>query len=345
MSQLQIAASNLGRKVSCIDRIWLTIAMISALVAIVAPNQSAVSSLFALNALVDISPFLICAIGFTAYAKGTGADGLIARALRGQMSIMILLAAMLGGLSPLCSCGVIPLIAALLSMGVPIPAVMAFWLSSPLMDPSKFVIASEILGLDFAFALTVAAVGMGLIGGFATRLVMEYGAFSDPLRDGISTNCCGKNSILKEAPINWALWTESNRRELFWKEFIDTTLFLLKWLTLAFLLESLMLAYMPADFIGSALGTESTWAIPLAAIIGIPTYLNPFAAMPLIDGFINMGVVPGAGMAFLVSGAVTSLPAAIAVFALVKKGLFSWYFFLALSGALLSGLLFQAYTN
>ena len=56
-----------------------------------------------------------------------------------------------------------------------------------------------------------------------------------------------------------------------------------------------------------------------------------------------MGVTPGAGMAFLVAGAVTSLPAAIAVFALVKKELFIWYIFIAMAGALGSGFLFQAY--
>ena len=345
MTQFQIAKVNIGRWANEIDRVWFTSALIFATIAVVAPSQSASTALFTVNALVDIALFLFFAIAVAAYAKGSGADSLIARAFKGRMSAMILLAAVFGGLSPFCSCGVIPLIAALLSMGVPIPAVMAFWLSSPLMDPSKFVIASGTLGFDFALALTFAAVGLGLIGGFVTRLAMAYGAFLTPLREGIGNNSCCKNSALEEKTINWKFWAEPARRRAFKKECLETSLFLLKWLTLAFLLESLMIAYVPAEYIAKFLGAESTWAIPLAAIVGVPAYLNPFAAVPLIDGLINMGVTPGAGMAFLVAGAVTSLPAAIAVFALVKKELFGWYIFLALLGALGAGLIFQTYAG
>ncbi len=345
MIQLQTAVSGFGRWANDLDRTWLATALASALVVIVSPDQAKASALFTITALVDITPFLFFAIAVAAYAKGAGADSLIARAFKGRMSIMILLAAVFGSLSPFCSCGVIPLIAALLSMGVPIPAVMAFWLSSPLMDPSKFIVASGTLGFDFALALTFVAVCLGIIGGFATRVAMTYGAFSTPLRHHIGNSCCGSSPTLEEVQINWAFWKLSDRRKIFTEECIDTTLFLLKWLTLAFFIESLMIAYIPGESIGKFLGVGSTWAIPLAAIIGVPAYLNPFAAVPLIDGLLDMGVIPGAGMAFLVAGAVTSVPAAIAVFALVKRGLFGWYIFLALSGALISGMLFQVYSG
>jgi len=345
MTQLALAASNLGHRLVGIDRAWLATAVIFLLIVIISPAQAPVSAQFTIDALIGIAPFLLFAIGIAAYAKATGADGLMARAFQGRLSMMIVLAAVFGGLSPFCSCGVIPLIAALLSMGVPVPAVMAFWLASPLMDPSKFVLATGTLGFDFAVALTMAAVGLGLAGGFATRLVMARGAFADPLREGVGDGGCGATSIRTEKPVNWAMWTEPERRQAFTKETVSTTLFLLKWLTLAFLLESLMIAYIPADAIAEMLGAGSTWAIPLAVVVGVPAYLNGFAALPLIQGLLDMGVMPGAGMAFLVAGAVTSLPAAIAVFALVKKPLFLWYIFMALTGALASGLLFQAYAG
>jgi len=345
MTQLVMAASNWGKRLGGIDRAWLATAVIFAIVAIFSPAQAPASAQFTLDALVGIAPFLLFAIAVAAYAKATGADGLMARAFQGRLSVMIVLAAVFGGLSPFCSCGVIPLIAALLAMGVPVPAVMAFWLASPLMDPSKFVLATGTLGFDFAVALTLAAVGLGLAGGFATRLVMARGAFANPLRDGVGDGGCGAGSIRTEKPVNWAMWTEPDRRQAFAKESMTTTLFLLKWLTLAFLLETLMIAYIPADAIAEMLGAGSTWAIPLAVIVGVPAYLNGFAALPLIQGLIDMGVMPGAGMAFLVACAVTSLPAAIAVFALVKRPLFIWYIAMALSGALISGLLYQVYAG
>jgi len=345
MTQLAIAASNMGKWLGDIDRTWIATALIFLAIVAIAPDQAPVSAQFTLDALVGIAPFLFSAIAIAAYAKATGADGLMARAFQGRLSMMILLAAVFGGLSPFCSCGVIPLIAALLSMGIPVPAVMAFWLASPLMDPSKFVLATGMLGLDFAVTLTMAAVGLGLIGGFATRLVMAYGGFADPLRQGIGNGGCGGNLMRTEKPVNWFFWAEAERRQAFSKETISTSLFLLKWLTLAFLLESLLITYMPAESVAKVLGTDSAWAIPIATLVGVPAYLNPFAALPLVKSLIDMGVMPGAGFAFLVAGAVTSLPAAIAVFALVKRPMFLWYIGLALTGALLSGLLYQVYAG
>lgn len=101
-------------------------------------------------------------IGIAAWAGATGADNLIAKAFTGAPVLMILLGALAGGLSPFCSCGVIPLIAALLAMGVPLSAVMAFWLASPIMDPSMFFLTAGVLNLEFAIAKTLAALGLGI---------------------------------------------------------------------------------------------------------------------------------------------------------------------------------------
>jgi len=198
------------------------------------------------------------------------------------------------------------------------------------------------LGLDFAVAKTMAALGIGMMGGFATSALMARGAFVMPLREDVS-GCggCGTPAIDPQAKVAWKFWEEDDRRQKYYKETGSTALFLLKWLTLAFLLESLMIAYIPADQIASVLGQGNAWAIPLATIVGVPAYLNGYAALPLVAGLIELGTVPGAGMAFLIAGGVTSIPAAIAVYALVKKPLFLWYIALSLSGGLLAGLLYQ----
>lgn len=79
----------------------------------------------------------------------------------------------------------------------------------------------------------------------------------------------------------------------------------------------------------------------LATIVGVPAYLNGYAALPLVGGLIEQGMAPGAGLAFLVAGGVTSLPAAIAVWALVKPRVFALYILVSLCGAFAIGLLFQ----
>ena len=106
-----------------------------------------------------------------------------------------------------------------------------------------------------------------------------------------------------------------------------------------------MIAYISADQIATVLGQGNAWAIPLATIVGVPAYLNGYAALPLVAGLIELGTAPGAGMAFLIAGGVTSIPAAIAVYALVRKPLFVWYIILSLSGGMLAGVLFQFYAG
>jgi uncharacterized membrane protein YraQ (UPF0718 family) len=320
MTNLALTVSRFGGQLVRIDKAWLAVAAVFAVLGLIDLAQARASFVFTV-------------------------EQLIAKVFEGRLTVMIIVASLFGGLSPFCSCGVIPLIAALLAMGVPVPAIMAFWLSSPVVDPAKFFLATGTLGLDFAIGLAAIAVGIGIYGGFLTRLVMARGAFANPLWPEASPSCCATSSVKKPKTVNWRFWEESERRGAFNREMLDTTLFLLKWLALAFVLESLMIKYLPAETIAQYLGAESAWAIPLAVLTGVPAYLNGFAALPLIDGLLDMGVSAGAGMAFLIAGAVTSMPAAVAVFALVRAPMFLWYVALATSGAAISGVLFQLYAG
>jgi len=287
---------------------------------------------------LQVLPFLTLAVALAAYAKASGSDNLIARVFSGNIALMIVLAALFGGLSPFCSCGVIPLIAALLSMGVPLAAVMAFWLASPLMDPSMFLLTAGTLGFQFAAAKTVAAVGVGLAGGFGTLMLSRSGVFASPLRDGVGDGGCGGSTVRAPGVVEWSFWQFRERRDVFWRECGKNFAFLGKWLLLAFLAESLMLSYVPGELIARFLGGEGVLAVATAAVVGIPAYLNGYAALPLIGGLIETGMAPGAGMAFLIAGGVSSIPAAVAVFALVRWPVFAAYLAFAFLGAIVSGL-------
>jgi uncharacterized protein len=326
------------------QRVWLASAALLGALAAFDPLQAADSALFAGTSLLNTAPFLILAIAIAAWAGATGADNLIAKAFTGTPFLMIGLGALAGGISPFCSCGVIPLIAALLAMGVPLSAVMAFWLASPIMDPSMFVLTAGVLDLEFAVAKTVAAVGLGVFGGLVVHLLSRGGALDAPLRQGIGNGGCGGARIRAPRPAVWRFWRARERRARFGRTALTTTLFLAKWLTLAFILESLMLAWIPAQTVTAALGGAGLVPIVTATLVGVPAYLNGYAALPLVGGLIAQGMAPGAGMAFLVAGGVTSVPAAMAVWALARPRVFALYIGLSLSGAFASGLLFQLWT-
>ena len=323
-------------------RVWLASAATLALVTLLDPVQGGASLLFTADALLGTAPFLLLSVAVAAYAGASGADNLIARAFTGSPLLMVLLAALVGALSPFCSCGVIPLVAALLAMGVPLAPVMAFWLASPIMDPSMFVLTLGVLGPEFALAKTLAAVGLGLFGGSVTLALSRSGALADPLREGVGNGGCGGSKLRAPGPVVWAFWHEDARTAKFAREAAKTALFLFKWLTLAFVLESLMVAYVPGEWIAGALGGDGLGTIALATLVGVPAYLNGYAALPLVSGLIEQGMAPGAGLAFLVAGGVSSLPAAIAVWALARPPVFALYLGLALAGSFAAGLLFAA---
>ncbi|MEP3280597.1 MAG: permease [Stappiaceae bacterium] len=335
---------------SFLSKVWArtdkaALAIVLILLALTAfdPVQAGDSFAFLIQQVVHVAPFLLASIFIAAYASASGADNLIAKAFSGRQMQMIVAAALMGGLSPFCSCGVIPLIAALLGMGVPLAPVMAFWLASPVMDPTMFILTAGTLGTEFAMVKTMAAIGIGLLGGFSIHILMRRGLFSNPLRDGVGNGGCGAASVRSNKPVAWAFWHDEARRKKFGVSSVQNLLFLGKWLALAFLLESLMLAYMPDGFIRSIAGDAGILTILGATLVGIPAYLNGYAALPLVGGLIDQGMAPGAGLAFLVGGGVTSIPAAIAVFALARLPVFVAYVTIAIFGAALSGILFQAY--
>jgi hypothetical protein len=106
-----------------------------------------------------------------------------------------------------------------------------------------------------------------------------------------------------------------------------------KFMALAFLLEALITLYLPESWIASLLGRQNPAAILLAAMIGVPVYTSNLAALPLVSGLLAQGMSPAAGLAFLVAGPTTTLPAMAAVWGLTSRRVFGLYLAYALVGA------------
>jgi Predicted permeases len=98
-----------------------------------------------------------------------------------------------------------------------------------------------------------------------------------------------------------------------------------------------MVAWVPGEAVARLLGDGNAFAIPLAVALGVPAYLNGFAAIPLVSGLIGLGMSPAVGLTFMLAGGVTSIPAAMAVWALVKPRVFAAYLIFAGLGALAAG--------
>jgi uncharacterized membrane protein YraQ (UPF0718 family) len=130
-------------------------------------------------------------------------------------------------------------------------------------------------------------------------------------------------------------------RQIDWRQFayeVGRQSWLLgRWLLVAFLLEALITRYIPQRAIAGILGEGNIFAVPMAALIGVPLYLSNFTALPIVSGLLAQGMQPGAAIAFLIAGPVTTIPAMTAVYGVVHKRVFVLYLGLSLVGAMVLG--------
>jgi uncharacterized membrane protein YraQ (UPF0718 family) len=329
------------RALARVDRVVLTLVLLIAFIAAVDPLLGRRTVAYVGAELAGLAPWFALSVLFAAAAKATGGDALVARAFIGREGWVIPAAAIIGGLTPFCSCGVIPLVAGLFGAGVPLAPVMAFWIASPLMDPTQFFVIAGSLGIGFAVAKTLAAIGMGLLGGYGTMALTRTGllAMDGALRTAIAPKSCCSSSRQSAAPV-WRFWDDGERARVFLTSAAATAWFLVRWLALAFAIESVMTAWLPPAVIAQWLGA-GPFAIPLAVLVGVPVYINGLAAVPFVAGLIQLGMSPAAALAFMLATTATGFAAMTAVWALVKPKVFALYIAFAMVGALLAGYAFE----
>jgi hypothetical protein len=311
------------------------------------PRQFLSTIAYAGKGLLFLSPLLIVTFGLNAYLKAADANNAVMGIFGGRTAVMIVASTLLGALSPLCSCTVVPMIAVLLQAGIALGPIMAFWMASPLVAPETYAMTGAVLGFPFATARLVTAILVGLLAGFATAALQRAGFFKRVVHPRLLLQQGGQTFSANTGKVkaHWKFWTEPERRVTFRKEFLHSANLMTTWLIVAFLLESLMIAYVPGDAIVGFFGTDSAFSIPVAALAGMPVYINGVAAIPMVKAFVHAGMSQGAALAFIVGGSATSLPAMMAVLPLVRKPVFIWYLIVAWSCAILSGYAYQAFLS
>lgn len=155
---------------------------------------------YIVESFIHTWPYLLITIPIAVVVKMSGASKYIERAFTARHIMAIFLATFAGALSPLCSCSVIPVVAALLIGGVPLAPVMSFWLASPSMDPEIFFLTVGTLGWELAIWRLAATLVLSLGGGFITHYLVQRSLLGEKiLRDVHSTQVITTGEILKQA--------------------------------------------------------------------------------------------------------------------------------------------------
>ena len=305
----------------------------------------------ATNALA-IAPWFFLSIGLGVAVRALRlADGMRAAFERRPIPA-ILLAVAIGAFAPFCSCTVVPVVAGLLTAGVPLAPVMSFWVASPTMDPEIFTFTVSMLGWELATVRLVATLVLSTAAGVGVHILSRRGRFGLPLRHHANSGCgaddsaCptgenrhGGTTVLAPPRTSLATRLASLDVKSLVREIARESWTLGRWLLVAFALEVVILETVPQEAIASTLGGGNAWSVPLAAMVGVPLYVSNFTALPIVSGLLSQGMSSGAAIALLLAGPVTTVPAMLAVRPLVRHEVFVYYLAVGLIGSTALGFL------
>ena len=247
-------------------------------------------------------------------------------------SISILLAALIGAASPLGSYVVIPLSAALLAAGVPLPPLMALMVASPLINPNLFLLTMGAMGWEMALARTVAAVLLGVLSGYFTQWFLQ-GTGSSPLL------------LLRDRRTFTLGLEEPNTKHRsprdFFRELYRMTRYVSKYFFLAVLMAAAIKILINPGFILRLFGDNLFLSVVLTTAAGVPFYVCGGAAIPVVQSLAELGMSKGAVLAFFISGPVTKVSNLVILGAAFKSRLLAWYLLAGIGGALLLGMLYN----
>lgn len=250
--------------------------------------------------------------------------------------VSIVLATLLGVVSPLGSYAVIPIFAAMLSTGVPIAPVMSFLITSPLINPFIFITIWGVLGPGLAIAILLSTIALGILCG----LIFHYLNKKNFFVELVSSNPGESGNNRKKDFISKLTQTSSGNK---WLDALRLMYKMAKYpgkyFLLAILIAAIVDTYIPQSAVVMTLGA-SRFSVLLAAAMSIPFYVCGGGAIPIVYGLMNMGMSKGAALAFFITGPATRISPMVTVALLVKKKAFLIYFLLAVFGGIACGYLY-----
>lgn len=238
-------------------------------------------------------------------------------------------AGLLGAMTPFCSCSTIPFLKGLLRAQAGFGTMMVFLFSSPLINPIVIGLLIATFGLPIALFYFTFAMGVSIVAGYTLeKMGFERYIKIDTDKPSTKKNCQESLSPLKQ----WKkIWLAT------WKDFVSV----LPYLIISILVGSIIYGAVPIDFISQVTKDYSAFAIPIAAIIGIPLYIRASMVIPISAALVTKGMDMGIIMAFIIGSAGASLTEVILLKSLFKKEMIIIFLIVILTMAISSGYIYQ----
>lgn len=243
-----------------------------------------------------------------------------------------IMGALLGTVTPFCSCSSIPIFIGFVSSGMPIGVTISFLISSPFVDLASFMLLLSLFGIKVAIIYMVVGIILAVIGG----VIIEKLGYEKYIEDFV------KNTKVTDAE---AISMTNKERLLLAKDKVLETLkkvflFILIGVGIGALIHNVI----PEDIINNIVGNNNPFAPILAALVGIPMYADIFGTIPIAEALFLKNVPIGTILTFMMGVTALSAPSMVMLSKVMKKKLLFTFIAIVSVGIILIGYLFNIFS-
>ena len=242
-----------------------------------------------------------------------------------------IIGALLGTVTPFCSCSSIPIFMGFTSAGLPLGVTFSFLISSPMVDLGSLVLLTSIFGVKIAVAYVVLGLVIAVLGGtLIEKLCME-----DQIADFIRKN---NSKVDIESPnltvIDRLLYSRDQVVSTFKKVF--------PYILLGVAIGAVIHNWIPEGWVETVLGDNNPFGVILATLVGIPMYADIFGTIPIAEALLSKGALLGTILSFMMAVTTLSLPSLIMLKKVVKPKLLGTFIAICTAGIIIVGYGFNA---
>jgi hypothetical protein len=243
-----------------------------------------------------------------------------------------ILAALLGIITPFCSCSAVPLFIGFVSAGIPLGVTFSFLISAPMVNEIALVLLYGLLGWKIAAIYLITGISIAIVAGLIISKLHPENYIEDWVKD-IRLDTIKK----QETKTNW------RDRILFaYSSVIDIFKCLWIYVFIGIAIGAIIHGYVPESFMVLVMGAHSWWSVPLAVLLGIPLYSNATGIIPVVEALIGKGAAVGTVLAFMMSVIALSFPEMVMLRKILKPRLIGMFLIIVTIGIIIVGYLFNA---
>ncbi|OKY89175.1 MAG: hypothetical protein BHV70_03900 [Bacteroidales bacterium 55_9] len=259
----------------------------------------------------------------------------IRRRLSGAGVFGNIVAAGFGALTPFCACSTIPMTIGFLNAGVPFGSTMSFLIASPLLNPIILGMLGAMVGIKAMIAYFVIAFLCSILFGF---LFEKIGAqkYVKNVRLKPASCCAGSHEVVDKHSLPFP-----SKLKVAFAGAWDSLRPIMGYLLVGVALGAGIYGYMPQDFVMKIAGPDNPFAIPVAAVLGIPLYIRAETAIPIGLALMGKGMSIGAVISLIIGGAGMAIPEMTMLASIFKKQLVAMIVLVIFLTAVVSGYLFN----